>query len=213
MRLGLVAIGLAFALVGGGLVVSFFVFSSGGPPGFVARSISASQIAPNQTQDWPFAAVGASHGTLSFSWTSSVRANVSLWKASTCSQPVGVCPVGPALVHWPSNLSGAWRDSGAIASIYLLAVSDPTPNSVNFNGTLTESYPDQAFGLPTTDLVLLTIGSILLLGTGAIGVFLGLFLPSGVYRPPSLEDDLESEYPGSADNVDDFDDEEYRESP
>ncbi len=213
VRLGLVAIGLAFALVGGGMVVSFFAFSSGGPPGYVARSITASAIAPNQTQAWSLDTVGTSQGTLTFSWVSDFRANVSLWKATSCGQPSGVCPVGPALVRWPSDLSGTWKSSGSISSTYLVSVSDATLDAVSFNATLAESYSDQAFGLPATDLVFLTIGSILLLGTGAIGVFLGLFLPGGVYRAPSLEDDFDPDYPEPSGEFDELDDEENAEPP
>lgn len=209
MRPGLVVIGLAFAVVGAGLVTSFFVFSSGGPEQAASTSVSVSLLAPSQTQVWTLTAVSTSTGTLTLSWASTMHANVTLWKAAPCTTTAAMCIDGPAVVNWASNLSGHWKGSGSVAGAYLLAVTDVGPTNLNFNATLSESYPGPAFGLGTPDVILLTIGSVLLLGTGAIGVFLGLFLRGGVYEPPTQEPELSDPdlypYPGKDDGEESLD--------
>ncbi len=183
MRLGLVVVGLAFVVVGAGLVVTFFVFSSGVPPGGLTRSISAVQMSPNSTQVWTLATVSTDHGTLTLDWSSSGPSNVALARAAACPSSSGLCPVSPALVVWDANSSGSWKSSGGVSSAYFLTATSRSSNAVNLNATLSESYPGTAFGLGSPELILLTIGCVLLLGTGAVGVFLGLFLPGGVYQP------------------------------
>jgi hypothetical protein len=206
VRLGLLAIGIAFAVVGAGLVASFFLVSSSSPPGAIGRTITASQILPNQSQTWTLNTVGAAHGTLTLSWTSSFAANVSLTEATGCSSPSGVCPVGDALADWNSQSTGSWKQSGSVASLYLLTVTDRSTDQISFNATLAETYSTPPFGLGATTLILITIGSILLLGTGAVGVFLGLFLPGGVYEPappPRRRVDI---YGDLGDETDEFED-------
>lgn len=184
MRPGLLAIGLAFVVVGGGLVVSFFAFAPSTPMQDLTQTITASQISPNQTQGWSLSTVPAPSGTLALSWTSTARASVTFSKARPCTSPSGACPDGPSLATWSANLSGAWRGTGPVGSLYLLTVNDQVSGVVTLNVTLEELYSDGVFGLSTTDIAMLAIGSVLLLGTGALAVFLGLFLPGGVYRAP-----------------------------
>ncbi len=183
MRLGLVVVGLAFVVVGAGLVVTFFAISSGAPPGGLTRSISAVQVSPNSTQVWTLAMVSTDHGSLTLVWASTGPSNVTLARAAACSSASGLCPVTPALVVWDANTSGAWRNSGGVSAAYFLTATSHTSRAVDLNATLSESYPGTAFGLGSPELILLTIGCVLLLGTGAVGVFLGLFLPGGVYQP------------------------------
>jgi hypothetical protein len=182
VRLGLVVIGLAFVVVGGGLVISFFAFSTGGPPGYLSRTISASQMTPSQSQTWSLDAVASANGVLSLSWASSGRVNVSLWKGAGCTNFPGICPVGPPIASWVTDLSGQWKNTGSVTWYYILTVTAQGVSVANFNATLSESYSGSPFGLGTTNLILVTVGSVLLLGTGAVGVFLGLFLPGGVYQ-------------------------------
>lgn len=184
VRLGLVVVGLAFVVVGAGLVVTFFVFSSGAPPGGLTRSISAVQMSPNSTQVWTLATIATGHGTLALTWSSTGPASVALARAADCPSSSGLCPVSPALVVWEANSSGFWRTSGGVSSTYFLTATGRSSNSINLNATLSESYPGTAFGLASPELILLTVGCVLLLGTGAVGVFLGLFLAGGVYQPP-----------------------------
>ncbi len=202
VRLGLVAVGLAFVVVGGGLVASLFLFSSASPPGALSRVVTASQIAPNQTQSWSLDTVATTAGSLTLTWSSTVRTNVAFYRATACSSGVGLCPTDPALAEWAAVVSGSWKTSGSLASAYFVAATDASSGPADFNATLGETYAGTPFGLPTPTLVLVTIGCVLLLATGAIGVFLGLFLPGSVYRgrppegpyPPIAEDDLDVDF-------------------
>lgn len=182
MRFGLVAIGLAFVLVGAGLLASFFLFNSTAPPGALTRTVTASEILPNQTQEWALDTVGTGQGTVTLSWGSNVPADVGFYQGSTCGS--SWCPQPPALVAWTANTSGAWHTSGSVPGAYVLTVTDHGGRSVEFNATLSETYPGNAFGFGSIDVVLVTVAAVLLLGTGAVGLFLGLFLPGGVYQTP-----------------------------
>ena len=184
MRLGLVAVGLAFVVVGAGLVASFFVFSSNVPPGALTRTITASQIAPNQTQVWTLDTVGTPHGSLSLSWSSNVPTNVTFSQGTGCSSSSGICPISPALAVWDANSSGSWKGTGNVGSGYVVTVTARANRAVSFNASLAESYPGTPFGFASPVIILITVASVLLLGTGAIGVFLGLFLRGGVYEAP-----------------------------
>jgi hypothetical protein len=194
VRRGLVVIGLTFAVVGAGMFTSFYLFSSTEPAETLTSSVSASFLAPNQTEVWTLSAVVTGAGVLALSWTSTAPANVSFWKATPCTAASGLCPVEPAIVTWASNLTGHWKGSGSVGSSYLLGVTGKVPADLDFYAAFTESYPGPAFDPGAPGLVLLTIGSVLLLGTGAVGVFLGLFLPGGVYRPPDEEPDFSPVY-------------------
>jgi len=209
VRVGLVVIGLAFVIVGGGLVASFFLFSSSSPPGAVTRTVTASQILPDQSQVWPLQTVGSGQGSVALAWTANGRSNVTFVAASACQAPGGWCADGPLLAHWPYNLSGSWHGSGSLPPAYLLTVTDRSSGEIAFNATLTESYPGTTFGLGSIDLILVTIAIILLLATGAIGVFLGLFLPGGVYRNPPgpVRSRFEYDVPDEDDRIEPDDDE------
>jgi hypothetical protein len=187
VRPGLVAVGLAFAIVGAGLVTSFFFLSTNSPPEARTSSISISLLVPNQTAVWPLSAIGSSSGVLTLSWRATSNANVSFWKAAPCSAAAGLCAVPPSIVAWVSNVSGEWKGSASIGSAYLLTVTDVSRGDLNFNATVEDSFPGPSSSPTTQTLVLVSIGSVLLLGTGAIGVFLGLFLRGGVYRRSSRE--------------------------
>lgn len=194
VRPGLLALGLAFAVVGAGLVASFFVFSAGTPSNAVTNSVSASQLAPDQTQVWTLPAVGSGAGVLTLSWGASQDANVSFWKASPCSTTSGLCPTEPAIVTWNASLSGKWKGTSSVATSYLIAATNQGRADLDFNATLSESYLAPAFGLGTPAGVLLAIASVLLLGTGGIGIFLGLFLPGGIYARRGSESDLQEAF-------------------
>lgn len=217
VRLGLFVIGLAFVVVGGGLVVSFFAFSSGGPPGYVTRAISASQMGPGQSQTWSLDTVANANGVLSLSWGSSGRVNVSLWKAAGCTNFPGICPVGAPIASWVSALSGQWKMTGSVTWYYVLTATTQAVSVATFNATVSESYSGSPFGLGTTNLILVTVGSVLLLGTGAIGVFLGLFLPGGVYQgrggPIDEEPDVIPVDPNAPDGLEEPTDEDTFDPP
>lgn len=203
MRSGLVAIGIAFALVGGGLVASFLVLSSTGPASTQASSVSISNLGANGSQVWLFPAVGSGSGTLDLSWTSTGSANVSFWKTVPCSPSPSVCPIAPVLAAWPASTAGNWTGAEALGEPYLLVIGNLGRSALSFNGTLQETQPGAVLGLPTATLVMVAIGSVLLLATGAISLFLGLFLPGGTYRGPRAGPEFEDRV-GAEDGPDDL---------
>jgi hypothetical protein len=174
-----VAIGLAFALVGAGLIASFYFTSTSN--GATTQSSSVFFHVPvNETQLVTFPAIGTGPAMLTIDWNASGPSNVSFSQAVSCAVGYGICPATPYLASWPNDDRGTWTGSGSTADTYLLLLAG-IGHAVNFSATLHESYAATAFGLPTTTWILLIIASILLLGTGAVGVFLGLFLRSNVY--------------------------------
>jgi hypothetical protein len=183
VRLWLIAVGVAFALVGGGLFASLFYLPNS-PSVSSSRSVSL-PVSPAGPQQWPFALSGESHGTVTLSWTSTGPANVSLYLATVCASGTSLCPVGAPLVSWSSNLSGRWSNSGTVYSYYLLWVGSKSSTSILLNGTLSEVYSPTTseFGIPAWPLI--AIGGILLLAVGVIALFLGMFLPGGVYAAPT----------------------------
>jgi hypothetical protein len=174
-----VAIGLVFALVGAGLIASFY-FSATSNPASTQSSSVFFHVPENETQLVTFPAIGTGSAALTIGWNSSGPSNVSFSQAISCAVGYGICPATPYLASWPSADRGTWSGSGSAADTYLLLLAG-IGHAINFSATLRESYAATAFGLPTTTWILLIIASILLLGTGAVGVFLGLFLRSNVY--------------------------------
>jgi hypothetical protein len=184
VRGGLLVAGVAIAVVGAGLMVSLF-FLPGTPTDTRSASDSIADLGANSSRSWTIPEEVAVSGTLQLSWTTSGPANVYLSKTSTCPVGTGLCPVAPPIATWYGNLSGTWSLTGPVTAAYLLTVTNPGHTPISFSGTLTETYvvPTAAQAVPAWALILL--GGLVLLGIGAIAVFLGLFLPPGVYRPPS----------------------------
>ncbi len=178
VRPWLVVIGIVFALVGGALIGSAFYIPNA-PSVTQTKQLSAA-VNPGPGQEWPFVFGGTSPSTVSVDWTASNGANVSFWSAAPCSSGKSLCPVGGALVSWTGAATGHWSLPGASGSDYLLSISTATPSGLVFNGTVSATYvaPHSSLGIPT---ILVVVGGVLLLAVGAIALFLGLFLPSGVY--------------------------------
>ena len=184
MRGGLFVAGVAIAVIGAGLMVSLF-FLPGTPTDTRSSSDTIAGLGANSTETWTIAEQPALSGTLTLSWTASAPVTVYLYKTATCGGGTGVCPVSPALSASYGNLTGHWSlSAGVVGTAYLLSVSNFGTAPLSFSGTLTETYsvPTPSQAIPAWALILL--GGLVLLGIGAIAVFLGLFLPSGVYQPP-----------------------------
>lgn len=180
------AVGLAFAVVGAGLITSFYVFSGVGPNQTIESTVTASSLELNRTESWSLFPIATDSGKLTLSWYANAFANVSFWPAKRCPSGTSLCPTGAAVATWPSNLSGTYENHGRVASGYVLRVTNvDLVSTLDFNATLAESYTGNPSTFSPATWVLITVGATLLLGTGAIGIFLGLFLPSGVYRRPS----------------------------
>lgn len=190
VRTRLVAVGLAIALVGGGLVAAV-ILGVGNGTTTVATSISVG-ISPGGTDNWTVNLTPTSNGALTLTWTASAPANVSLWQAAPCGSGSGTCPSGPALATWPASQGGRWSATGPIAGLYVLSASNAGTGRINFSAAETESYPSANRMFSDAVAWLIIVGAGLLLALGGIAVFLGLFLPSGVYsgRPEEPRENL-----------------------
>lgn len=139
--------------------------------------------------DLPTTPVG--NAAVRFSWNSTHAAEVYWFAAGPCAQVAGWCLEGGPLANWTGNTTGHWTGSGAPASAYCVLVEDPTSAPVNFSGELVESYSNAPHHLPMIPLVLIVGGGALLVGIGGLAIYLGLFLPSGIYQTPAPDDEGE----------------------
>ncbi len=183
MRTRLIAAGVAVAVVGAGLLLALFYLPPV-PTDTRTHDLAVSSLGPNATQAWTVSNFAATTGSMTLSWSSLGRVAVSLWKTTTCPVGTGVCPQGPAIVSWSANLSGHWSYSGSVPGQYLLTVTNVGSSALSFVATLTETYQVPTPSQVVPAWALIAIGGLVLLGIGGVAVFLGLFLPGDVYRPP-----------------------------
>lgn len=181
MRGGLFVAGVAIAVVGAGLMASLF-FLPGTPTDTRYTSVSIADLSANATRSWMVSEETTFSGTLVLSWNSSAPVTVEFSKTSTCPIGSGLCPAGRPIIAWYGNLTGVRTLTGPVGSTYLLSVTNSGTSTLSFIGTVVESYnvPTPSQAVPAWALI--TLGGLVLLGIGAIATFLGLFLPSGVYR-------------------------------
>jgi len=179
VRPWLVILGSAIAIIGGGLIITLFLFSSG-PTTTTLLNFDNPAVGPHT--DWPeaFTRSTAVPGSVGLSWNSSAPATVTLTPAVLCDTPLGVCPDGPPVLSWTSATSGEGTVSSANASAYILDVENPSNATLRFTASVTVSYHPGP-PLSTWAWGLIALGGITLLGIGGVAVFLGLFLPGGVY--------------------------------
>lgn len=186
MRTGLVVVGAAIAVIGGGLFLSLFVIS-GGPASTTHVSFDNPQL-PGRSS-WPevIAKSTSTTASIGLTWTATAPVNVSLTPAGACDSPLGVCPTGPSLFNWTLATSGKQTGSTGNASAFILDVTNPATGFVGFNAVVAlETTPSSA--LPVWAWGLIALGAVILLAIGGIALFLGLFLPGGVYREPPSDD-------------------------
>ncbi len=198
MRPGLVAVGAAFALVGAGVIVAV-LWAPDAP--MVSRTHSAvvDSLAPGDWRQFTLSAVTSSSAELSVRWTASHPVVVDLYYLFSCTNSsTGWCPPFSPIVSWFGNTSGNWTYNGSVVAYYLLYVQGASNLSANFSSTFTEHYRPNTLTLEPLPLAMVLAGGSLLTGVGAVGIYLGLFLPTGVYSPlgglppdePWREDDL-----------------------
>lgn len=193
MRPGLVAVGVAFVLVGASIIITVLLPNNATS---VERTSTAvvDQLAPGDYHWFDFSATGKASGSLSLSWVASGKVAVTWYQLSSCSGSTGSCFNSTALHQWFSTTSGTWSTSGSVASLYRLWVQDNANQSINFSASLSEVYHPLPLALQLIPLALVLSGGSLLIGTGAVAVYLGLFLPSGTFEgfgaPPPVPDDL-----------------------
>jgi hypothetical protein len=185
VRTGLVVIGAAIAVLGAGLIVTLF-FLSGGPVNSSNISFEAPSLAGHSNQTWVISGPSPGTGSVTLSWSTGTVANVSLTPAAACVGPMGSCPTGPPDLGWVLATSGKETVSPSDASLYILLVTNPGNNALRFSAvvSVTSSSPSP---LTVWSWGLIATGGVALLAIGGISLFLGLFLPSGVYRDPDGE--------------------------
>ncbi len=186
MRPGLVAVGAAFLLVG--VAVTVGLLNPGNDPTVERTGSAAVPMLPaGEWRPLCFAATASQAATLSLSWASTAPANVSLYAVGT------PCPTatttGPPLWSWSRALGGSDTATVAASSEYEIIVTAPGGGSapLNFSASFDEHYRTGALTLPLVPFVVTMVGASMLTGMGAVALYLGLFLPSGVYGPLDAE--------------------------
>jgi hypothetical protein len=185
VRTGLVVVGLVLALVGVGVALSGFLLPTNNSSTEVRlSSLSAPNIASEQTRVALISMVNASSGTLQVTWSASHVLQVAVYQGTPCSAPARYCPSGAPLVNWPSNASGTWNRTGQLTFPYLLSMTNLQVANATLRGTVVESFTVGGNSIATWIVVTILVGGLLLVSIGALAVFLGLFLRGGVYTEP-----------------------------
>ncbi len=187
MRTGLLAIGVALAVVGAILGVTGFILPGTTPSHTYTqtRAISAPNIVPYQDRVGVVSGVNTSSGTFSISWSSTQTLAVSLYQGIPCSSVSHYCMSGPALVSWSANASGLWTHSGALTFPFLLSLYNTHLSNTSFAGSALESYATNSNNIPGWAELTILAGAVLLVALGGMAAFLGLFLRRGVYDEPA----------------------------
>lgn len=191
MRPGLVAVGAAFALVGAGVILAV-LWAPDAPSVTRSHGTVVDSLAPGDWRQFTVPATASSSAQLSIQWTASDAVVVDWYYLYHCTNSsTGWCPPFQPIVSWFGNTSGNWSYSGGAAAYYLLYVQDDSNAPVNFSATFVEHYRPSTLTLEPLPLAVVLAGGSLLTGTGAVGLYLGLFLPPGVYSafagpPPEL---------------------------
>jgi hypothetical protein len=179
-------VGVAVALIGVGVLIAAFG-ASPGPSVAIVQSVDAPLIMPGSEYQHVVPSSLQKTASVVYAWSSTRSVKVFLYVAGSCANqtPGYVCPAGPALMSW-WDTSGVYSYTAAVVAPWLVIVDNVNGTDVAYNGTLVETYvAPPAFGAGWNVYVLIA-GSIVLIGIGAVALFLGLFLRGGVYgpRPP-----------------------------
>jgi hypothetical protein len=189
VRTGLVVLGTLIAVIGAGLIIVLFVLS-GGSTTSSRTSFADPALSGHSNQTWTIAGPPWSGGSISIVWTTSADANVTLIPATSCVGPSGFCPVGPAVLNWTMATSGKGTVASTNASLYVLRVMNSGGNPLTFSAQVSVTYsPGVPFGMWI--MVTIIAGGVTLLVIGGVALFLGLFLPGGVYRDADAETEVE----------------------
>jgi hypothetical protein len=194
------AVGSAFLIVGAAVIVG--LLNPGYDPS-VERSGSG-EVPLLPAGDWRplcFPATASGAAALSLSWSASSLVNVSLYAVSPPCPTATVS--GPPLWTWQDAIGGSKAATVPTASWYELVVTAPGGSGppVNFTASLNERYRIGTLTLPLVPFLLTMVGASMLAGMGAVALYLGLFLPSGVFSPlegePTPPDDEVGPPPGA----------------
>lgn len=142
--------------------------------------------AGNQTRSALVPGDGGPAATLTVNWTATAVFDVALYPAGNCTVAAPACAAGPALLHWPGNVSGSATVHGDLHYPYLLVWTEESGPG----GLLQISCDSRATSTtPLAGLLLVTIyvSAAVLGALGILALFLGLFLRAGYrerLRPP-----------------------------
>lgn len=194
MRTGLLVAGAAVALIGAGVLLASLSLSSG-PTSSQFDPVSVPSIPGHSYYSQQLVGVNQSSASVTLIWSSSQKLIVAVYPAVACPHILGVCPSGTPVATWYDD-SGHWSTSGSVSFPLFLNLTNPNATSTAFSAAFTESYSTSSLANPTWNLFLPLIGAVVLIAIGGVAVFLGLFLPKGVYsgsrrRPGPVEDDEE----------------------
>lgn len=187
------AVGAAFAVVGAAVLVG--VLTPGDNPTVSRTNVADVQgLSPGTWRPVALPATAASSASLTLNWYATTgkpgtlaSVNVSLYAAHACPPSTIPCEDQPALRYWNGTSAGLWQRTGSAGSMYLLYVDAPGNQNVsdNVSATFVEQYHLSNLPLPLIPFAIVLVGGGLLAGVGAVGLYLGLFLPSGVYDAPA----------------------------
>jgi hypothetical protein len=186
VRRGLLVVGVLLALVGAGLLASLFYFPNSQTTTLVTNA-TITGIGPNESRTTSLSEVTTGSGSLGITWTGTSPANVSMWALASCQGGNADCPVGPPLATWTAVTSGHWSMNGSVAVGYLILVKNVGTLILIFSATTTERYSVTTPFLTVPLWAFMITGGLVLVAIGGIAVFLGLFLPGGVYSTPPNE--------------------------
>jgi hypothetical protein len=193
VRTGLLVAGAAVAIIGAGVLLASLTFSTG-PTSTQFDPVLVPAVAGHSYFAQQLQGVNESSASLSLIWSSSQYLLVAVYPAVSCPHLLGVCPSGTAVANWYGD-SGRWSTSGSVSFPLFLNLSNPNGTPAAFSAAFQESYTTSSLANPTWNLFLPLLGAVVLIAIGGVAVFLGLFLPKGVYsaarstRP--VEDDDE----------------------
>jgi hypothetical protein len=187
VRIGLIAVGTAFAIVGAG-VIAAMALTGPGPSASRTGEATVQQLEPASNATMLLPAVATADGVAQIIWNASAPAEVWWYAEAPCNPPPGWCFEGGALKNWSGIQNGQWSWQGNVASLYCLYIVDKADKPVNISASFAESYPTGMHPLPIVPYVWTMASGGLLVGLGGIAAYLGVFLPAGVYSQPSSEE-------------------------
>ena len=210
--MGLLVAGAAVAVIGAGVLLASFSFATG-PTDSQFDPVTVPSIPGHTYYEQQLVGVNESSASVSLTWAASNKLVVTVYPAVHCPHATGVCPSGTAVATWWAE-SGRFAATGSLAFPLFLNISNANANATSFSATFDETYTTSALTNPTWNLFLPLIGAIVLCAIGGVAIFLGLFLPTGVYsgkNPPPLDPeddelDVEPELGGDPDLDGDDDD-------
>jgi len=187
VRPGLVVVGVLLAVVGAATLLSVVVLPLAAPATAVSRSTETFVVPGQGTSSSGIHLPSASPQSLVISWASDRPLTVDLLPAAACPHGAsGLCPDGTPVQQWSQTEGGSWSAGSGFAGAYLLRATAPSAVAATVNWTLVETSASVEQQLPLWSYAAFLAAGSGLLAIGAVGIFLGFFLRSGVYagRPP-----------------------------